>query len=367
MLKNIHLTNFESHKDSFIEFSPGITVFVGSTNAGKSSILRAIRWVSDNDPLGDEIINDEEDEAVVSTEWGLKGSKDSIFIKRLRNGSDNEYHLTGYDTFTAFGASPPEQVLDIINFSEVNVQPQFSPYFLVFETPGSIAKFIKSVTGLSDIDKVSENIASKIRSVNATIKAEKESLENLDSKLKILEIIPLDDLKVFLNSAEGLIFGLVPKRSVQKKLSEFVDQIISLEDSKIDIPKEVLDELKTSFKSILNRYSKNSKDFREMKNYLDSWVDLNNQKQDIKKSVVEKIKNELSSLTISWNQKVIKQNSLVQLIRELEKFQDSEIELLKNFDPLQLNELANNFQEKSDKLLSLFNLIDSIETEEKAI
>lgn len=41
MFKNLRLENFQSHKDSTFEFSPNLSVIVGSSNQGKSSIVRA--------------------------------------------------------------------------------------------------------------------------------------------------------------------------------------------------------------------------------------------------------------------------------------------------------------------------------------
>jgi DNA repair exonuclease SbcCD ATPase subunit len=45
MILSLHLVNFETHKDSLIEFSPGMNVIRGSTDQGKSTIRRALTYV----------------------------------------------------------------------------------------------------------------------------------------------------------------------------------------------------------------------------------------------------------------------------------------------------------------------------------
>ena len=52
MISKIELKNIQSHKDTTIELDPGINIIVGSSNNGKSTIMRAINWVTYNRPLG---------------------------------------------------------------------------------------------------------------------------------------------------------------------------------------------------------------------------------------------------------------------------------------------------------------------------
>ncbi|HXT84383.1 MAG TPA: AAA family ATPase, partial [Verrucomicrobiae bacterium] len=49
MIKKLILNNFLSHKDTQIEFQPGITVFVGHNGSGKSSIIDSITFAFFNE------------------------------------------------------------------------------------------------------------------------------------------------------------------------------------------------------------------------------------------------------------------------------------------------------------------------------
>ena len=52
MIRKLNIQNIQSHKNTELEFSPGINAIVGSSNNGKSAILRALYWVRYNRPLG---------------------------------------------------------------------------------------------------------------------------------------------------------------------------------------------------------------------------------------------------------------------------------------------------------------------------
>ncbi len=57
-LVSLQLVNFQVHTGLIIDFSPGITTIVGPTDHGKSSILRALRWVCLNDLSGEQFIRE---------------------------------------------------------------------------------------------------------------------------------------------------------------------------------------------------------------------------------------------------------------------------------------------------------------------
>ena len=45
-LKNLKLVNFRSYEDIFLDFSPGINIFIGDNGSGKTNILEAIYVLS---------------------------------------------------------------------------------------------------------------------------------------------------------------------------------------------------------------------------------------------------------------------------------------------------------------------------------
>ena len=95
MIQSLALKNFQSHKDTLIKFDPGVNVIVGSTDSGKSAIIRALRWLVWNRPIGDKMRSNWGGETEVIIDDELGRTKDEYFIR----GGD-EY---GPSSFKAFG------------------------------------------------------------------------------------------------------------------------------------------------------------------------------------------------------------------------------------------------------------------------
>ena len=87
MIKSIHLKNFQSHKDTLIEFDQGVNVIVGQSDVGKSAILRAIAWVCTNKPSGDEFISSWADST------SIKIKTDNCTVIREKGKGVNQYIL----------------------------------------------------------------------------------------------------------------------------------------------------------------------------------------------------------------------------------------------------------------------------------
>lgn len=150
MIKSIYLQNFQSHKDTTLEFSEGVNIIVGSSDSGKTAILRAIKWLTTNRPLGD----------AFRSNWGGETSvtliTDSDTITRSKDKAE-KYHLN--DTlFTAFKTEVPIEIIKALNMSEINLQQQLDAPFLLTESPGAVASHFNKVANLDKIDLAQSNI-----------------------------------------------------------------------------------------------------------------------------------------------------------------------------------------------------------------
>jgi len=169
----------------------------------------------------------------------------SVSVERIRGPKRNEYILND-DTehpFTAFGSNPPEDVLNALNLREVNIQTQFAPYFLVFDSPGQVGAAIRQVTGMERIDKVSDILASRIRVVGGRMKDRESDLASTKEKLAVLSRIDVDKLETLIKRAEALEVKLNKLVEIKTRLYHLVSELISIQKGKISLPAERLQQI----------------------------------------------------------------------------------------------------------------------------
>ncbi len=148
MINKITLRNFQNHKKTTLELSPGLNVITGSSHNGKSSIIRGIKWFVENRPTGVSFMKKKE-----TTPTIVSLVAEEISSSRIRGKGKNEYRLRK-NTYKALNGKVPEEIQDFIKMSDVNIQGQFDQFFLLQDSPGAVAKKLNSIVGLSLIDDV---------------------------------------------------------------------------------------------------------------------------------------------------------------------------------------------------------------------
>ena len=185
MLEYIHLINFQKHKDYTLKFNPNTNYITGVNGWGKSTILRAIMWVSCNQGDSKSFIRTyEEDGSVcaakeVSAEIGVDGH----VIKRVYSSSKNEYYVDGLK-ITGFGKSVPEEVASIFKMSDLNYSEQFSSLFLLNDSGNSLATELGEVASLEEMEDLSDSVNASIRAKQAEIQMLEETCNNSAKKIK---------------------------------------------------------------------------------------------------------------------------------------------------------------------------------------
>ncbi len=185
MLQKLQIRNFQSHDHTDLKFSPGITILVGSSDAGKSAILRALSWVIKNRPSGTSFIRQgkpEGEPCLVS----LSLSNGATII-RSRHKSMNHYELKANgdsQIFAAIGSGVPEEITDVINMSDINIHRQLDGPFLILESPGAVAKAINEATKLDGVSKLTSWVSTAKRRAHDKANLLKEQLAQVEDSLK---------------------------------------------------------------------------------------------------------------------------------------------------------------------------------------
>jgi DNA repair protein SbcC/Rad50 len=158
-ISQVDLTNFMRYDQASITLAPGFNAFVGQTDSGKSTILRAIVWVMYNRPTGMEMCREGTDETSVTL---TIQSETTHTVTRYRSKKRNAYCLDGqwFDTVktdvpdeikTAMGVQLAElgpKVLEMLNVSR-----QMDGPFMLTGSGGDAAKILGNLSGITVIDQ----------------------------------------------------------------------------------------------------------------------------------------------------------------------------------------------------------------------
>jgi len=233
MIKEIQIKNIQAHEDTTIKFGNGINVLSGSSDNGKTAILRALIWARYNRPLGSDVL---------CSHWALdnKGKiKEEMAVTVIKENGDwikryNGKEGNGYDisikgkkrNFEALKGAVPEEVVDFFKLNDVSIQKQHDAPFLLSESPGEVAKFFNSLIHLDVIDRVLSTAENYRRKTNTEIKVLDEGIEKTKADLENYE---------FLDQAQALV---EKQGRIENRIEQYQKEKAELDKSIADYEKE---------------------------------------------------------------------------------------------------------------------------------
>jgi DNA repair exonuclease SbcCD ATPase subunit len=156
VIEKLAIKGFQAHDELELSLDPGVTTIIGSSDVGKSSVIRALRWLALNLPSGDSFVR-----------WGAKRARveaevggDVVLRER---GTENLYAL-GTREFRAFGnGGVPEEIAKLLGVTEINFQGQYDSPFWLSDTAGEVSRHLNRIVGLEIIDDILSKLTSLIR------------------------------------------------------------------------------------------------------------------------------------------------------------------------------------------------------------
>ena len=228
MIKSVNLQNFQSHKNTFLEFDPGVNIIIGSSRSGKTAVLRALNWCRYNKPAGiayNSYWNRNESKQPIKQFSSVVEFEEDTFVERVRGQKFNGYDANGIE-LGALGQDVPEDVEKLFNMQEVNMQKQFDAPFLISESPAEVARFFNRVIKLDKIDIVLSKAQSLKNSTNqaitANIKLQTELNQDINAMAWVGEVEPL------VKAAEQCEERILKNKTKLSDLSFFVGSIKTL-------------------------------------------------------------------------------------------------------------------------------------------
>jgi len=230
MIKSLKLKNFQAHIDNTIEFSPGFNVIVGSTDSGKSSVIRALSFILFNSPWERNFVTTNQKNSMLDLEFNdfgisrIKGENNIITLRR--NGNQQK--------FENFGSDIPFEVLKETNIKEyqledkeinLHIANQLDPLFLLFESPSVRARLLNKLSGIDMVDAILSDLNNDKRNLSSERK--KIDLELNQIQLDLQKYKNIDKAKFILDDIEQEML----------KIEELDKKILELEDLSLDVKK----------------------------------------------------------------------------------------------------------------------------------
>lgn len=204
MIEKLLIKNFQSHRKTLLELSPGVNVIVGRSTTGKSAIVRAFRWLMKNRPAGNAFKSNfaQPNEAV---EVRLELPEGNIATSKERPSSGgHQYRVTEYGqsagvAFSGIGRSVPDMVSAMLNMEEINLQTQLEQHFLITASPREFSKAIDKITQTERFAAAIKKLDRDLRSATNRIATKEERLQEAEERLALYH--DWDRLENYVNKA----------------------------------------------------------------------------------------------------------------------------------------------------------------------
>jgi len=304
MLQSISLRQFQSHKKTFLDkLSPGVNVIIGQSDSGKTSIVRALKWIWSNRPVGSSMIR----HGKASGSAAMVLLPDRIHVVREKGKGINEYRMrtlpiphegTKPMVFEAVNTGVPEEVEKALDLQSINFQFQLDPPFMLGLSPIEAAKALNEVAGLDDIDRVLGNLSKMKRRNDDDLRSAVQDRDEAKEELAKLGTIER------MSEIANLINNLIRQ---QNKAKDLVQQQMELTGFKCAIA------IATSKVKKLSKWTKADEATKELGQKLDriqimekKWRALQELDRDIDMSqaLIETWKAKVERLEKQWHEKM---------------------------------------------------------------
>lgn len=185
MFTKLELKNFQSHKETTINFAPGLNAIIGQSDSGKSSILRAIKWLITNRPSGD----------AFRSYWGgdtnvtLHTTNEIAIIQRFKTAKTNGYLLDN-SKYEAIGTGVPDEIAKVLNIDDINFQQQLDRPFLLDDSAGEVAQHFNRIAHLDMIDTSVSYVKAQSRALTTHGTLLSTTIAKNESELCNYEFLP---------------------------------------------------------------------------------------------------------------------------------------------------------------------------------
>jgi exonuclease SbcC len=298
----VKIENFEIIKNAELEFKPGLNVIVGPTNNGKSSIFRALESALFNE-LGDDFINNDENEALVTIE---NDSNKVVWEKRRHKSPATVYEINGTE-YSKVGRTQFQEVADTLNISEVrltsnnkerlNFWQQMEYPFLLDKTGSQLFEFLS-------LSSENENLAEVVKEMQGDKKDINQKINKIEGGIDSLQEVVRDEEK-YLEDKDGFselyseVINVESKISKYENLNSLYNTVVTKEDKlgKIESDYNNLTDFLDVFLEDYRDLGQGLKKLVELKKVLETAIGLKDKINEYE-NFIDKVEDRLDNIKI---------------------------------------------------------------------
>jgi DNA repair exonuclease SbcCD ATPase subunit len=270
---NLVVKNFQSILDADVPLGP-LTVIVGDNAAGKSALLRAIRYACFNQTGTDYITHGKDKTTVDLTLFDGDANTHLLRWRKKREGgatydlyeldTNGELHPGEQQHFSKLGAAVPPEVSGVLGIAQIEVDktltitPQIHTQgeyaFLIDRPDGQAARALAKMTKLDVVVEAQGLIRGDLRKAKQGLSAEGALIESLDLQMK-----EFDGLDAEVELLENVAIGIDLIEMEQRRIIIVRQQVGLYDEARRtvegigDLPADdTMDGLKSAFNWLLD-------------------------------------------------------------------------------------------------------------------
>lgn len=233
-IQEVTIEGYQSHVHSTFRLSPGLTVITGPSDAGKTAIIRALRWFAFNEPTGeaflhtirnpDGTVKEAVDQVKVSVTFD-----NGVTVTKTRRKGKTTYTHSLFPTAWEKAEIPPEikETLGLVkqqygDFETcLNFAFQLDAPFMLSESASVGAKVLGKLAGTEIVDKSISEVNKKTHQTRTDISYADKQIGEID--VSLTEYFDLDQHDTLLTAAEAAFTKLKEDQGHYTELAALMD------------------------------------------------------------------------------------------------------------------------------------------------
>jgi len=220
-IKSVRIQNFQNHQDTFFELKPGLNIFTGSSDNGKSAISRSLHLAFLDYFRKYDVREGQKNAKVTITfnngDWYSRTKGDTNEIEYQREGQQVVKH-------SRFSKSIPQDVTEFLGYipktlsGALPLANQEEKFFLITLSDEALPKEISRLLGIDDLEEAASLLGSEVNKISVDVKRVSGEIESLKEKLE-----PYEDLDEKIKNLNKFKTMIAEYEALEKEISEIND------------------------------------------------------------------------------------------------------------------------------------------------